>query len=86
MGNSIPDMIQFMTSSPSSSSVVQFGSLPNFLDWWRSITSDRFVLNMVKGHHLQLRCCSPLLHNFRWFNIKAALSHHSIIQKDLDEL
>ena len=38
------------------------------------------------GHHLQLRCYLLLFHNFRWFNIKATLVHHSIIQKEVDEL
>ena len=26
------------------------------LDQWKSITSNRFVLNRVKGHNLQLGC------------------------------
>ena len=55
MGDSVPDVLQSTTSSPSSSSVVQIGTLPNILDQWRSITSDRLVHNVVKGHHLQLR-------------------------------
>ena len=41
---------------------------------------------MVKGNHLQLRCPHAVLHNFTWFNIKAAPAHHPIIQKELDEL
>ena len=64
-GGIVPDVSQ----SSSSSSVVRVGTLPKFLDQWKSITSNRFVLNMVKGHHLQLRCCSPLFCNFGWFNI-----------------
>ena len=59
---------------------------PIFLDQWRSITSNRFVLNMVQGHHLQLRLHPPLFHNFWQFNVKAAAAHHPIIQKDVDEL
>ena len=84
MGKGIPDMS--LTSSPSSSSVVQVGTLPKSLDQWRSITSIRFVLTMVKGHHLQLRCHPPLFHDIRWFNIKAAPAYYSIIQKQVDEL
>ena len=50
MGGNILDVLQ---SSPSSSlSVVQVGTLPKFLDQWGIITSSRFMLNMVKGHHL----------------------------------
>ena len=54
--NDIPDVLQSTTSSPLSSSVVQVGTLPQFLDQWRSSTFNRLVLNMMKGHHLQLRC------------------------------
>ena len=58
----------------------------HFLDQWRSITSNRFVLNMVQGHHLQLRSYPPLVHNFWQFNVKVAAAHHPIIQKEMDEL
>ena len=57
-----------------------------YLDHWRSITSNRYVLNMVQGHHVQLRCCSQLFHNFQQFNIKATTAHQCIIQKEVDEL
>ena len=57
-----------------------------FFGYWRSIICNRFVLNMVKGHHLQLMCCPSLFHYFRQFNIKATLVHHPIIQKEVDEL
>ena len=57
-----------------------------FFDQWRSITSNRFVLNMVWGHHLQLRSCPPLFHDFWHFNVKAASAHHPVIQKEVDEL
>ena len=70
----IPDVIQSATSS--SLFVVQACTLPNFLDQWRKITSNRFVLNIVKGHHLQLSYHPPLFCNFKWFNIKAVSSHH----------
>ena len=62
-------VFKFITSSPSSSSVVHIGTLPKFLDQWRSIDSNRFVLSMVKGHHLQLGCCPLLSCNLRQFNI-----------------
>ena len=62
------------------------GTLPKSLDQWVSITSNRFVLTMVKGHHHQLRCCPPAIHNFRQFNVKATQAHHAIIQKYVDEL
>ena len=61
MGNDIPDVSQ--SSSSSSSFVVQVGTLPKFLDQCRSITSNRFVLNIVQGHHLQLSValCYPII-------------------------
>ena len=58
----------------------------NFFYQWKSITSNRFVLNMVQGHHLQLRSHTPLFHNFQQFNVKAAAARHPIIQKEVDEL
>ena len=84
-GGWLPDVLQSTTSSLSSS-VVQVAMLPQFLFQWRSITSNRFVFNMAKGHHLQHRSPPPLFHNFKWFNIKAAAAHHPIIQKEVDEL
>ena len=57
-----------------------------FLDQWRSITSNRFVLNMVQGHHLQLTSRPPLFHNFWHFNVKVPAAHHPVIQKEVDEL
>ena len=50
MGIGIPDVPQSSTSSSSSSSTsatFQVGMLLKFFDQWRSITSNRFVLNMV---------------------------------------
>ena len=41
---------------------------------------------MVLGHHLQLRYHPPLFHNFWQFNVKAAVAHHPIIQKKVNEL
>ena len=89
MGVSTPDVSQPSTSSSSSSSTsatFQVGMLFKFFDQWRSITSNRFVLNMVCGHHLQLRSHPPLFCDFWHFNVKAAAAHHPVIQKEVDEL
>ena len=59
---------------------------PLFLDQWQSITSNSFVLNMVQGHHLQLRSHCPLCHNLWQFSAKAAAAHLPIIQKEVNEL
>ena len=60
--------------------------LAHFLDQGRSITSNRFVLNMVQGDYLQLRSCPPLFFNFKPFNVKVATALHVIIHKEVDEL
>ena len=73
------------TSSLASSSVLQLGTLPTLLDQWRSTTSNRLVHKMSKGHHLQFRLHPLLFHNFKLFNIKAAMAHHPLIQKEADE-
>ena len=89
MGVSAPDVPEPSTSSASSSStseIFQVGMLFKFFDQWRSITSNRFVLNMVWGHHLQLRSHPPLFHDFCCFNVKVAAAHHPVIQKEVDEL
>ena len=90
MGVGTPDVPQPSTSSSSSSStsaVFQVGMLFKFFDQWRSITSNRFVLNMVWGHHLQLRSRPPLFHNFWHFiNVKVAAGYHLVIQREFDEL
>ena len=44
------------------------------------------MLNMVLGHHLQLRSHPPLFRDFRQFNIKVAAAHHPVIRKEVDEL
>ena len=62
MGVSTPDVPEPSTSSSSSSSTsatFQVGMLFKFFDQWRSIASNRFVLNMDRDHHLQLRSCPP---------------------------
>ena len=41
---------------------------------------------MVNYHHLQLRYFPLLFHNFTWFNIKTTTTHHTIIQKEVDDL
>ena len=83
-----PDVFRPSTSSSSSSTSATFqvGMLFKFLDQWRSITSNRFVLNMVWGHHLQLRSHPSLFRNFRHFNVKAAAAHYPVMQKEVDEL
>ena len=89
MGVGTPDVPEASTSSSSSSSTsttFQVGMLFKFFDQWRSITSNRFVLNMVQGHHLQLRSHPPLFHDFWHFNVKVAAAHHPVIQKEVDEL
>ena len=45
-----------------------------------------FLLNMVKGHHLQLRCWPPLFQYFMWFNIEADMAIYPVIQKEVEEL
>ena len=84
-----PDVPEPSTSSSSSSSTCttfQVGMLFKFFDQWRSITSNRFVLSMVWGHHLQLRSHPPLFCDFWHFNVKVAAAHHPVIQKEVDEL
>ena len=65
---------------------MQGGTLPKMLKQMRSITFKRIAFNIVEGHHLQLRCHSPLFCNFKWPNIKAAVAHHPIIQKVVHKL
>ena len=45
-----------------------------------------FVLKMVKAHHVQFSWHPQFFHNFNWFNIKAAMAHHLIIQHVVDEV
>ena len=86
MGVGIPDVSWSSTFSSSSSEVFQVGMLFRFFAQWRSITSNRFVLNMVLDDHLKLQFHPPLFHNFQQFNVKVATTHHPIIQKEVDEL
>ena len=73
MGDGIPDVFQSSTSLISSSSVVQVGTLPIILDQWRSIASNRFMLNMVKGHNHQLRAWPLLFCNFTGSTLRLLL-------------
>ena len=89
MGVGTPDVPQpstFSSSSSSTSATFQVGMLFKFFDQWRSITSNRCVLNMVQGHHLQLKSCPPLFRDFWHFNVKATEAHHPVIQKEVHEL
>ena len=72
---STPDVPKPSPSSSSTSATFQVGMLFKYFDQWRSITSNRFVLNMVQGHHLQLRSRPPLFCDFWHFNVKAATAH-----------
>ena len=88
MGVSIPDVPESASSASSSSTSAAFqvGMLFKFFDQWRSITSNRFVLNKVQAHHLQLRSHPPLFCDFWHFNVNAAAAHHPVIQREVDEL
>ena len=88
-GVGILDVAESSASSASSSSTTaafQVVMLFKFFDQWRSITANRFVLNMVQGHHLQLRSHPPLFCDFWHFNVKAAVAHQPVIQREVDEL
>ena len=79
-------MSQSSASLSSSSAVFQVGMLSKFLDQWRSITSNKIVLNMVWSHCLQLRSWPSLFCNFCQFIVKVAAAPHPTIQKKVDEL
>ena len=84
IGVGTPDVSWSSASSSSSSAVFQVGMLFKFLVQWRSITSNRVVLNMVWGHHPQFQSHPLFFHNFWQFNVKVTTNHHSIIQKEVD--
>ena len=46
---SICDVLQSTTSMTSSPLIIQVDTLPQYLDQWRGITYNRFVINMLKG-------------------------------------
>ena len=89
VGVNVPDVPEPSASSAFSSSTsatFQVGMLFKFCDQWRSITSNRFVLNMVWGHHLQLRSHLSSFCDFQHINVKVAAAHHPVIQKEVDDL
>ena len=88
MGVSIPDVPEPSTSASSSSTSATFrvGMLFKLFNQWRSITSNRFVLNMVWGHLLQLRSHPSLFLDFWHFNVKVVAAHHPVILREVDEL
>ena len=51
IGFGTADVSKSTASLSSSSSVFQVGMFSHFLDEWRSITSNTFVLIMVQTHH-----------------------------------
>ena len=85
-GPDVPEPSTPSSSSSSTSATFQVGMLFKFFDQWRSITSNRFVLNMVGGHHLELRSHPLFFCDFWHFNVKVATAHHPVIQREVDEL
>ena len=49
-------ILMWSATSLTSSPTVQISTLPYFLDQWKSITPIGFLLIIVEGHHIQLRC------------------------------
>ena len=49
--DSIPYVLQSITSLTPCSSVVQLGILPQYLDQWKGITLKKLVYNVVRGHN-----------------------------------
>ena len=82
----VPESSASSTSSSSTSAAFQIVMLFKFFDQCGSITSNRFVLNMVWGHPLQLWSSPPLFHDFWQFNVKVVAAHHPVIQREVDEL
>ena len=82
MGVGVPDVVH----STSSSSVVEVVHFSIFRSVEKHYIIYLFVLNMFRGHHLQLRCHPPLFNNIKWFNIKFTVAQHPVIQKEVDEL
>ena len=86
VGDGICDVLQSTISLTLSSTIMHFDIHPQFLDKCRSITFNRFVINIVKSHHLQLRHHPPLFRNFKWCNIKVVTAHCAIVKKEVNEL
>ena len=51
-----------------------------------NMTSNRFVLSIVKDRHLHIRYNHSLVYNYKRFIIKAAVAHHPVIKEEIDEL
>ena len=63
--------------------------LVHFQKFWikgEALPSVGLYLIWLQVPHLQLRWHTLFFHNFKLFNTKAAMAHHPIIQKDVDEL
>ena len=58
----------------------------SFLDQWRSIPSNRFVLNMVWGSPSFATVPSSLVPKLLVVKFQGSCSHHPNIQKEVDEL
>ena len=52
----------------------------------KNTTCNIFMLNMVKGHHLQLRCLLLLFSDLKQLNSKATVAHFVVIQNKVNEL
>ena len=74
-----------LQSAASTSSAMQVGTLPHLLYWGEALLPIGLFVIWIKviifslGHGL-------LFSNFQWFSVKAAVSHHPVIQKELQEL
>ena len=64
-----------------SSLVVKVGTLPLFLNQWKSITSNRFLLKMFQGYYLTFRCHAPFSIILNSLTLKAAAAHQPVIQE-----
>ena len=82
----VPEPSASSAFSSSTSAAFQVGMFFKYFDQWRRITSNRFVLDMVQVHHLQLRSRPPLFHDFQHFDVKEVAAHHPVIQREIDEL
>ena len=65
---------------------MQLCALSNFLDQWKSITFNRFVVNMIKGHLHHLKCHPLLFQKLKWFNFRVLLVHYAVILEEVDLL
>ena len=86
IGNSIPNMLQSITSLSSSLSIGQVGTPPKFLDQGMSITPMDLWLIWLRVTIFQLRSHPSLICNFKWFSVKAAQLIIPLSKKEVDEL